>query len=1013
MKKILVMLMVLIGIVDAKSQLLQESFESDGSGGVRYTISPGASGEIGSTSDYYGITDGSDISPNFAGVQGTSFFAAQDTDGADLEVANQSSTVTLTFNAIDISGVSNLDFSVYLAEDDDGVNQDWDADTEVSFLYSVDGGAAIKLLSIAAEGGTNTEPAIDTDFDGVGDGTKMSETFTQFSSSFSVSGNSLVLSVELIKLNAGDEDIAFDEIVISESTTESVGFSFISSTETETDGTFSTTIPVVLSNYGGTPVDLSVTVTGGSAESGVLANDFTLNTTTLSFSSSSTQNVSLDIHADVGSSDETIEITLTETTSTGILISPSVHTVTIEDDEIAPLLITEIMYNPSTDLGDDTAFEFVEIYNSGNTTVELEGYFISDAFTISFEAGAELAAFEYAIIAVDESSYMGNGYQVFEWGSGSLVNSGETITLKNANGITLDEVTYSDDIEYPNGLGPSLSLGNVGADNSDMTYWIGSAADGGTPGLANDITVWTSSSDTQWATGSNWSNGLPIATLSAIVPAGIASPTIADDIEMASLKVETGIVLLISAGTTVVNGELILDGEAEALSGSSLVILGDETGAGNLTVFRNTTGSGGYSILGSPVGGATVASLGADYFYGYDEENSVFTIPTVTNLSSGAGFFVGYDAVSPSVSFTGSPVSGDKSVSVTNVGDGFNLVANPYAAAISMEDFRAGNGTNVIDGIIYLWDDGGTNEGAARGGDYITVSEVGVVSIVDLVGTGSAGTSPAENGFIASTQGFFVHATTAGNVSFTSDMQETTTGANADANHYRKTEKKEMIRLSVSGNGLYNEILIGFTENATLGKDLGLDALKLSGNELISFYSFNEDEKYAIQALPVPHSEIIKVQLGMDLAEAGEYVLSLKEIVGVDKSVDIMILDKLTGELYDFNEHNEISFTNSASVFASKRFELVLNPVEVLAFDELKESDDLIIFSNEQGLNIQAKDDFDRADIKIYSLSGAVLASYNDVDFSDKKAILNFNEAGLFVIVVRSENGSMIKKFLN
>ncbi|MCI5083325.1 MAG: hypothetical protein MRY78_16630, partial [Saprospiraceae bacterium] len=96
-------------------------------------------------------------------------------------------------------------------------------------------------------------------------------------------------------------------------TSPSVGFDSATSSETETDATFNSTIPVTLSNYGGSQVDLSVAVTGGTAD----MTDYTLNTTSLTFTADGTQNISIDINPDAGFDDETIEITLTETTSTG------------------------------------------------------------------------------------------------------------------------------------------------------------------------------------------------------------------------------------------------------------------------------------------------------------------------------------------------------------------------------------------------------------------------------------------------------------------------------------------------------------------------------------------------------------------------------------------------------------------------------------------------------------------------------------------------------------------------
>lgn len=123
------------------------------------------------------------------------------------------------------------------------------------------------------------------------------------------------------------------EIICFTSSSPVVGFDSASSTENETNSTFAVNIPVTLSNFS-TNVDLSVSVDGSSTAE---ASDYTLNTTSLSFTGNGTQNISLDINPDAGYDDETIILEIAETTSTGLTINTSQHTVTILDDETAPL----------------------------------------------------------------------------------------------------------------------------------------------------------------------------------------------------------------------------------------------------------------------------------------------------------------------------------------------------------------------------------------------------------------------------------------------------------------------------------------------------------------------------------------------------------------------------------------------------------------------------------------------------------------------------------------------------
>lgn len=56
-------------------------------------------------------------------------------------------------------------------------------------------------------------------------------------------------------------------------------------------------------------------------------------------------------------------------------------------------------------------------------------------------------------------------------------------------------------------------------------------------------------------------------------------------------------------------------------------------------------------------------------------------------------------------SFSGSPNIGTKTIGITKTGNGsfagFNLIGNPYSAALNLEKFLQGNGN--ISGTIYLW----------------------------------------------------------------------------------------------------------------------------------------------------------------------------------------------------------------------------------------------------------------------------------------------------------------------
>ena len=191
----------------AQSTLFQDSFETGA------PVASGAMSEMctDGTGDFFTITDGTNIASFYevTGADGTFWLAAQDTDGTpDCNSAIQ----TLEYDDIDISSGSNMTLAFLAAEDDDGTNQDWDADTLVYFEIDVDNtGTYTKVFQFAADGATNTEPGVDSNFDGLVDGTLLSNIFQEFTASIP-NGNTLDLKITFENLDAGDEDISIDNI---------------------------------------------------------------------------------------------------------------------------------------------------------------------------------------------------------------------------------------------------------------------------------------------------------------------------------------------------------------------------------------------------------------------------------------------------------------------------------------------------------------------------------------------------------------------------------------------------------------------------------------------------------------------------------------------------------------------------------------------------------------------------------------------------------------------------------
>ncbi|MEH6534948.1 MAG: T9SS type A sorting domain-containing protein [Psychroserpens sp.] len=215
MKKLYFLFILLISFVSfGQTTVFSESFETDGNG-TRYASSvPEFTDGSG---DFFIRTDGTGINTSYVvtGEDGSFYFAAMDTDGD-----GNPATITIDFDDIDISTFTNLTFAMLVAEDDDGTNEDWDDGSSFTVEVDIDNSGmfttllqfeAIELRPDGSSSSSNKEPALDTDNDGVGDGTRLAPNFQEFTAAMS-SGSLVDIRLTFTDLKNGDEDIAIDNI---------------------------------------------------------------------------------------------------------------------------------------------------------------------------------------------------------------------------------------------------------------------------------------------------------------------------------------------------------------------------------------------------------------------------------------------------------------------------------------------------------------------------------------------------------------------------------------------------------------------------------------------------------------------------------------------------------------------------------------------------------------------------------------------------------------------------------
>ncbi|MFC1539308.1 CotH kinase family protein [Candidatus Latescibacterota bacterium] len=161
-------------------------------------------------------------------------------------------------------------------------------------------------------------------------------------------------------------------------------------------------------------------------------------------------------------------------------------------DGTLTIVINEINYNSSDDFNTE---DWVELYNTGESSVDLTGWKIKDSHldhTFVCPENTIIGANDYLVICREDSLFavfypeLTNYIGGFEFGFDS---DGELIRLLNSDDVIVDSLTYFDVDPWPDGCdgnGPTLALINPLISNNIPENWTSSAGHG-TPGAVNDV----------------------------------------------------------------------------------------------------------------------------------------------------------------------------------------------------------------------------------------------------------------------------------------------------------------------------------------------------------------------------------------------------------------------------------------------------------------------------------------------------------------------------------------------
>ncbi|MFK7747830.1 MAG: lamin tail domain-containing protein [Kordia sp.] len=556
---------------------------------------------------------------------------------------------------------------------------------------------------------------------------------------------------------------------------------------------------------------------------------------------------------------------------------------------------------------------------------------------------------------------------------------------------------------------------------------------------------------TTW-NGASWSSGLPersrLVAISGDYDAGISG-----DLEACSLMIDSSVTITIPAGSYIdiendltVNDSGVLTVEHQG----SLVMVDDAgtvtlNGTGVINVEKTTTSfeQYDYTYWSSPVASTTFGTaLGTwrlDRTFRYiaanfeDLDNDEFddNDDAWAHILSGDTMTpgVGYAAMGPTtgsfprtedVTFSGAVNNGvitvpiSLSADASDADDDWNFVGNPYPSAISADDFVTLN-TNIT-GTLYFWthiDDVSISNPGPDAFNYST-DDYAMYNTSGGVGTSSTSGSTAPTGFIASGQGFFIEAITAGTVTFNNSMRSNTYD---NTNFYRpsnaestteSTEERDRIWLNLTNaDGAFSQILIGFFDEATFQKDRLYDGIRLNGANYLRFYSKDDTHQYGIQGRPAFVDTDI-VPLGYDSAILGDITINIDQIEGILNTSDVEVYLK---DLELNITHNlklaPYTFTTTDGIFTD-RFQLEFINTLLSVEEEVIAEDALAVYlNNNKEIEIKQRTRTVINSVKVYSMLGQLVGMVTD---TNQKVSLRSQASGVYVVVIDTEKGSLTKK---
>ncbi|MFV0248409.1 MAG: T9SS type A sorting domain-containing protein [Tenacibaculum sp.] len=838
-----------------------------------------------------------------------------------------------TSQVIDISNISTINIKAK------GVNAGANDKEGFTYFYILDGGEKVETDL----GKTSNGSPVDYTINNL-DVSKNNQIEVGFE--FSENGNNQGYIISSYTLTKANEFISI------------VGFDTSTSLVSETNNSFNISIPVSVSEYF-SDFSLSVTV---DATSTAETTDYNLNTESLNFNSTGTQNISLTIHNDEDAdTNESIILNLALKSGNAIL-NTSQHIINIVDNDVFVENFTKSnlvsSYRDSSFVGNyGITWSYIKSRNNNNdaNAAGIEGKAI---MLRSREEGSKISSSPISGGIKDFSTILYKGFTGVGNRQVELFINGES------KGVSVEFDDPDDKDKY---------IFEVNDINISGNFTIEIRNIKNKQVIIDDITwtplpsaKWTGNTNSDWDTASNWStNSPPRATDDLVIPSGLTNyPTISSEVTVNSLTVKPGASLISSA---TVNGKL--NYERSLASDRWYLLSSPLSGESIENIFINHSLATGSK---EKLGWAPFVNTGEDA-WNYQTETSK------GNLTSGQGYAVKL-ASTGNIIFSGSVNTSDVLVGVTTgTRNNFNLIGNPFTSYINATKFFKDNTDLLSEETIWLWD----------GTRYLTKNNINAIEI-------------------APGQGFFIDASKNGSIKFAASNQ-----SHKKDSFTRRSYPNPSFELFAENKQDKSSTKVFFVKGKTRGFDNGYDSKIFEGTaNKFSVYtelvSNGKGKKLAIQTLPDSDYDML-IPVGLHASSGTKIKFSVKSI-NMPAETQIYLEDKLNNTFINLSEQNYSTIVKNKTKGAGQ-FYIHLTTKTI---DEQNSKDTLVDLvsiyksdSNELTVEgLQSKNNL----IVVYTTLGQKVIEKNINSSGLSKIYLPELSKGIYIVELFSDSGKKISK---